>query len=199
MINPENITNFNRTDGELEELMLFAVCVAGKNARIQAIKLDAFLGTVTSPFNYITELINKNTLRTELQKSRLGKYNLLEKAFRYLAKNFSSGLLRNTSIEELEATPGVGMKTARFFALHSRSNSRVAVIDTHLLKYLKREFPQVDVPKITPFVARIYNHMERLFLQRCDEQGVTPHEGDLTCWLTKGDRIKNEKSIKTCH
>lgn len=200
MIDPENITNFNRTDAELEELMLFAVCVAGKNARTQAKKLATFLDKVVgpdlefkSPFQYIEKLIRDGLFRDELEKSKLGKYGLLIKSFKYLVTHFSSGLLRKASLDELELTPGVGLKTARFFVLHSRSDSRVAVIDTHLLKYLKREFPNIDVPKVTPQQYGVYRQMENLFLQKCDEEGVTPYEGDLTCWLTKGERLKNEK------
>jgi len=201
MIDPEKITNFDRTDSELEELMLFAVCVAGKNARIQAEKLDTFLSNIKlmgiTPFQYIQRLEIKGLLLSELQKSKLGKYKLLEQSFKYLASQFQNELHAAT-IEELQDAPGVGMKTARFFVLHSRPNSRVAVIDTHLLKYLKREFPNENVPKVTPQQISAYRRMERLFLQKCDEEGVAPHQGDLTCWLTKGERISREKSPQTC-
>lgn len=177
MIDPEKITNFDRTDSELEELMLFAVCVAGKNARIQAEKLDTFLSNIKlmgiTPFQYIQRLEIKGLLLSELQKSKLGKYKLLEQSFKYLASQFQNELHAAT-IEELQDAPGVGMKTARFFVLHSRPNSRVAVIDTHLLKYLKREFPNENVPKVTPQQISAYRRMERLFLQKCDEEGLPP-------------------------
>jgi len=43
MIDPSNITNFDRTDGELEEFALFAPAVAGKTADVQASKVNELL------------------------------------------------------------------------------------------------------------------------------------------------------------
>lgn len=192
MINPENITDFKRSDAQLEELFLFAVLVAGKNARVQADKLELFLGAegLKAPFKYIRDLDNNGKLRQKLEESKVGKYNLLIKSFRYMVENLSNGILREAPIEWLEKTPGVGLKTARFFVLHSRPDSRVAVIDTHLLKYLKREFVAVDVPTVTPFDPAKYKVMETLFLGCCLKENVTPYHGDLTCWITKGEKIK---------
>ena len=42
-IDPYNITNFNRTEGELQLFLLFCIVVAGKTAYIQAEKLEQFL------------------------------------------------------------------------------------------------------------------------------------------------------------
>ena len=43
MIDPRKVTKFDRTLEELEEFMLFAIVVAGKNAFQQARKLEQFL------------------------------------------------------------------------------------------------------------------------------------------------------------
>lgn len=43
MIDPKNITNFDRTDNELEEFALFAIAVAGKSAKTIAPALDRTL------------------------------------------------------------------------------------------------------------------------------------------------------------
>ena len=74
MINPSNVTNFNLTDPELEEYILFWVLAAGKTAKTAAKSLDKFLNTAqdpkSSPFDLIrcyifwehlseTELISK--------------------------------------------------------------------------------------------------------------------------------------------
>lgn len=193
MINPEKITDFQRTDSQLEELMLFAVLVAGKNARTQALKLEQFLGeNVKHPFKFISNLILSGSLRDVMKNHGLGKYNLLEKSFQCLVDNFSDGRLRTASIEELEKVPGVGMKTARFFVLHSRENSQVSVIDTHLLKYLSREFPDIPMPKTTPQKRSLYLQLEELFLSECRKKNVTPYDGDLTCWRTQGRTIAYE-------
>lgn len=194
MIDPEKITNFNRSNSELEELFLFAVLVAGKNARMQAVKLEAFLAEgrkiYPSPFGYIYQLIKSKQLVAKLEKHKLGKYRLLSQSFEYAVENFSGGRLMTATCEELEKIPGVGLKTARFFLLHSRPDSRVAVIDTHLLKYLKREYTAVTTPSVTPADPNKYKLFEGLFLGSCLKEGVTPYHGDLTCWITKGERIK---------
>ena len=39
MITPTTITNYNRTEAELEEFLMFAILVAGKGAEQQALKL----------------------------------------------------------------------------------------------------------------------------------------------------------------
>lgn len=194
MVNPEKITNFDRSNEELEELFLFAVLVAGKNARIQATKLEAFLGEegVKSPFVYLKKLIATGQLVKALKEQKIGKYKLLSASLEYAVTNFSNGKLRYATCEDLEKIPGVGLKTSRFFILHSRLGSKVAVIDTHLLKYLKREFKSVTVPSVTPADPNKYKLFETLFLGSCFKEQVTPYEGDLTCWLTKGERIKLE-------
>jgi hypothetical protein len=46
MITPTTITNYNRTEEELEEFLLFSILVAGKGAEQQAKKLDAFLAFI---------------------------------------------------------------------------------------------------------------------------------------------------------
>jgi hypothetical protein len=46
MIDPYNITNYNRTEGELQKFLLFCIVVAGKTAYIQAQKLEEFLLSV---------------------------------------------------------------------------------------------------------------------------------------------------------
>ena len=40
MVNPYDITNYNRTQNELQEFLLFTIVVAGKTAYIQAQKQD---------------------------------------------------------------------------------------------------------------------------------------------------------------
>ena len=48
MVNPYDITNYNRTQNELQEFLLFTIVVAGKTAYIQAQKLDQFLKSVNT-------------------------------------------------------------------------------------------------------------------------------------------------------
>jgi len=57
MIDPSDVTKFDRTQAELEECLLFAIFVASKKATVQAQKLEQFLGGCTihgeAPFSFI--------------------------------------------------------------------------------------------------------------------------------------------------
>ena len=63
MINPAEVTNYNRTQYELEEFILFCINVAGKKSAIEAPKLEVFIERAkniteeSTPFNCIKKLI----------------------------------------------------------------------------------------------------------------------------------------------
>ena len=44
-MNPLDVINYERTEAQLQEFLLFAMCVAGKNADQQGRKLDLFMET----------------------------------------------------------------------------------------------------------------------------------------------------------
>ena len=189
MIDPTNITNYNRTEAELEEFLLFCIMVAGKNAKQTAKKLDSFLFTACvigemTPFEWLEHLvklksngISSNALMNCIKTHKLGQYNRLEKAFTGILQ--FKGNLKNVSVEELESISGIGSKTSRFFVLHSRPNQQVAVLDTHILKWMYEQ--GYDVPRSTPPKGR-YAIIEKDFLTECDKAGKTPAEFDLEIW-----------------
>lgn len=134
MIDPCNVTNSSRSREELEEFLLFCIVVAGKNADQQAGKLEGFLGG-RSPFAFIRRSDREGRLEERLRAVRLGKYSLLLRSFRQLA---ASGIdLRTCTVEELTAFPGIGLKTAKFFVLHSRAGGMHGVLDTHVLGWMR--------------------------------------------------------------
>ena len=189
MITPHNITNYNRTQPELEEFLLFAILVAGKTAKTQAEKLNLFLqdhpvknGTLNdkkdSPFEFIQRLINLNMLKLWMMDCKLGQYNRLDKAIRGILQ--FKGKLDSVSAQELETIDGIGPKTSRFFLLHSRPNLRVAVLDTHILKFLSEM--GYKVPKATPSSKKKYRKIELDFLTECDNAGKNPADMDLEIW-----------------
>ena len=187
-IDPHNITNYNRSDEELELFWLFSVLVAGKNSRIQAGKLDEFLSDSSnfsvSPFSYIRYLVVQDFLRHTLEVHKLGQYNRLVPCFEQ-----SLDLdLRKCSVEDLEAIHGVGPKTARFFILHTRRDEHHAVLDTHILRWMREELG-VDTPKNTPTGKR-YFELEKVFLNYCAENSKFPAELDLEIWskYNKGNK-----------
>ena len=125
-IDPYNITNFNRTEEELQLFLLFCIVVAGKTAYIQAEKLEQFLCSVNerlmmpefvSPFQTIKSAEQHGILMQEIQKAKLGQYKKIYSAFKYLSQNEYN--LKRMAPELLEVIPGIGMKSSRFFLLHS--------------------------------------------------------------------------------
>jgi len=182
MIDPKNITNFNRTEAELQEFLLFCIVVAGKNSHQQAVKLDQFLnmggmGHLT-PFQRILRVDSYGLLTAELMKVKMGQYTRIANAFREVAKLSS---LSTVALDDLEKVKGIGSKTSRFFVMHSRPNQRVAVLDTHILKWLGTQL-FISVPKATPSDKKKYQWLEYCFLKLADLKGKTPAELDLEIW-----------------
>jgi thermostable 8-oxoguanine DNA glycosylase len=137
LVDPTDVTKFDRTDGELQLFFLFCQTVAGKTAKVQAKFLDAFLqrGNGDTPFEIIQDMVNRGVLLEELKSSSLGQYNRL-------AAGFEASLtldLRNATLDQIMDIKGVGNKTARFFLLHSRPDQNIAVLDVHILKYLRSQ------------------------------------------------------------
>ena len=180
MITPTTITNYNRTEAELEEFLMFAILVAGKGAEQQAKKLDAFLTDYRSdrsPFQYLEHIIANYSLTKEMMKHKLGQYKRLLFAFTGILR--FKGNLKNVTIEELESVKGIGSKTARFFILHSRPDQRVAVLDTHILKYLRDMGHKV--PKATPAKNK-YKAIEDIFISIADGLKMSIADLDLQVW-----------------
>ena len=189
MIDPGNITNYNLTDRELEEHVLFWICAAGKNGRTAARCLDNMLTDHAvfyqnnSPFNWIMRAHSLYDLPQILKHYGIGCYNGKAKTFFELAvAKYKDKLnLRTCSAEDLEKIHGIGMKTSRCFIMHSRYGARYAGLDTHLLKYLKAQGIE-DVPKATPSSKKQYLSLEKEFLKIADEQGKLPSVLDLEIW-----------------
>ncbi len=184
MITPTTITNFNRTEEELEEFLMFAILVAGKGAEQQAKKLNAFLKrsmheNAGKPFQHIQHLLDWGWLELRMREFKLGQYKRIGHAFTEILK--FKGRLKNVTIEELESIKGIGSKTARFFILHSRPNQRVAVLDTHILKWMGAL--GINVPKATP-PKKKYGELEEKFIALADERKMSIADLDLHIWKT---------------
>jgi len=183
MITPTTITNYNRTEAELEEFLMFAILVAGKGAEQQARKLDAFLKHCMhkekgKPFALISRLSSMGWLEIQMKEFKLGQYKRIGHAFKEILK--FKGRLSKVTIEQLESIKGIGSKTARFFILHSRPDANVAVLDTHILKWMS-EKGYKSIPKATP-PKKKYAEIEKLFLQEAIIHQMTPADLDLTIW-----------------
>lgn len=180
MVDPWNITDYNRSVAELEELLLFCVSVAGKSAGVTAAALDEFLAghAGRSPFDKIKRLINDGALSAAIKASRLGKHTRLTRAFAELVE---AGLdLTACTCEQLEAIHGIGPKTSRFFIVHTRQGEQLAVLDTHILRYMK-SLSYDNIPASTPTGKR-YLQIERDFIALAERQGRDIAEFDLWIW-----------------
>jgi thermostable 8-oxoguanine DNA glycosylase len=189
MINPKKITDFNRSDNQLQEFLLFAIVVAGKQSKIQAQKLDDFLGLITKEFlcdvgylpqDYFEAIRNAGieTIKSFLRRCRMGQYGRISVAF----QNASYLNLRTATLDQLMKVHGIGPKTARFFLLHSRKDAKCAVLDTHILKYIRD--CGYDAPKITPPEGKEYRKWEAIFLDLYYpfKERLTLADFDLKIW-----------------
>ena len=200
MIDPYNITDYSRKRGELEEFLLFCIVVAGKTAYIQAQKLEDFLKSVnarlmmpesSSPFQILKSANQHGILMEEIQKAKLGQYRKIYNGFKYITER-EYDLTRMTP-EELESIPGVGMKTSRFFLLHSDKTyeDKIAIIDTHILKFIKENI-DIRAPKSTPTIRVTYKYWEDRFLYWCESNNKNVADFDLEVWKSYARTAKNE-------
>lgn len=161
---------------------MFCIMAAGKNAYQTAEKLKRFLWHWDNPFAMLTWMIQESDagLMYYMKMYKLGQYNRLQSAF--------TGILRldltTCSVADLEAIKGIGPKTARFFIVHSRPNQNYAILDTHILSYMRDK--GIETPKTTPS-GKKYLELEQKFLSLVPE-GMSVADFDLQIW---NERTKN--------
>lgn len=186
MIDPINFTNFLRTTEELEEACIFAMLVAGKNALTTARLLDRFLRDYShigdSPFEIFSkfELTKLPQLSVVLKDYGFGCYNSKAKGIHALVR--ANLDLRTCSVDDLEKIHGIGMKTSRFFVLHTRKDAKCIPLDVHILHYLKDL--GYEVPKTTPNSKKLYCKIESIGIQLAKQSGKTCADWDLDVWRT---------------
>lgn len=181
LVDPNNITKYDCTDHELQLLLLFWICAAGKKASTSARNLDRMLSDgmerfgSDEPFEIIRRFgVN---LAESMRMHGIGCYNNKSRSMLELAgKNLN---LKTCSASDLESVRGIGFKTSRCFLMHSRREARYAGLDTHVLKYMRDN--GIDVPKSTP-TGKKYLELERKFLELADKSGKTIAEFDLEIW-----------------
>lgn len=164
--------------------------VFNKNANQTASKLEEFLNwchnididhfKTMNHFEVIRNKLKRHSAVEIVTKFRFGNTTVKAAGLEQLVN--SEFNLRTCSVDELETISGFGMKTARYFVLHTRKNARVACLDTHVLKWMKR-FPLIfgEIKKGQPSRKR-YLKLEKDFLEICDTSKVSPAEFDLQIW-----------------
>ena len=194
MIDPKNIINHNLNNFDLQELFLFCYAVAGKNSdqtadKINALSVDILCrdimaeNNVAGPLEYLA-MLPKEDSESILRQHKVGKYtnwNAMLKQFSYRKPHINK-ILRRGSHLYLECFKGVGQKTSRFFLSSSRSGTRYAVLDTHILRYLREA--GYKAPKSTPR-GRSYHYWEAIALSRMEDarnEGESLADVDLRIW-----------------
>lgn len=186
MIDPTTITNFNQTGAELEEVLLFWICVSGKTASVVARQLNDLLNSLKgkSPFDKIKK-VGENKLPELLKSFGIGCYNSKSKSLWQIVNADLD--LRTCTVDDLEKIHGIGRKTSRCFIMHSRPDAQYAGLDTHALKFLRDKGH--NVPASTPASKRLYLEIEKLFLEYVKKSKKSVAEFDLDIWRSYA-RIK---------
>ena len=142
------------------------------------------------PFQSIKSAEQHGILFEEIKKAKLGQYKKIYSGFKYISQREFN--LNRMTPELLEEIPGVGMKTSRFFLLHSDTfyKDKIAILDTHILKFIKENIDE-RAPKSTPVIPLTYRFWESRFLLWCFLNGKNVADFDLEVWK-KYARTKNE-------
>ena len=188
LIDPKDITNYSRTDVELESFWIFCILVAGKNSDTTSRLVTKLLknrGDKT-PFEFIRSL-KLTELRNYLVANKTGQYDRIRKALFFSAKLD----LRTCTRDDLMDIHGVGPKTARFFLLHSREFCDEVVLDTHILNWMRVKCDIKDAPKNTPQVPEKYAKYAGLckYLMETHYPGLTLAQADLMIWTDMSGRL----------
>lgn len=190
-IDPTKITNFERTDAELQAFFIFCALVAGKNSDFAANVISKLLQkakwTERTPFEYFREL-GEIGIHNALVASKSGNYNRIT---RFIMESLNLDL-RTATQEELMNVHGIGPKSSAFFLLHSRPNLELAVLDVHLLSYLRDK--GVDTPKQTPSNIKKYLELQNqfLYLAKLDFPFMSVADIDLLIWTKYSGRLEND-------
>ena len=161
-IDPKNITNFNRDTDELQAFWLFCMFVAGKNSDWASRCLKKLIdtadkGTDGGIFNYFKS-IGEVGVHNMLVANKVGQYTRLTKG---IMQSLDLDL-RTCTLNDLLNIYGVGNKTARFFLLHTRDRCDYAVLDTHILAWM-RDHGVDNAPKSTPTNLKVYKELENRY------------------------------------
>lgn len=194
MIDPVNITKFTNTKEELEEVLLFWILAAGKNAITACKCLENLLLDIHDknnveyykPFECLRKF-NKDEFSCLLKNHGIGCYNNKSKTIYELINSDLD--LHNCSAEDLEKIFGIGMKTSRCFIIHSRKDANYAGLDVHILHFLKDL--GYNVPSQTP-IRKQYLEIEKIFLDIVRKSDMSVAEYDLMIWRKYSGRNKND-------
>jgi thermostable 8-oxoguanine DNA glycosylase len=180
MLTEANLMNFERTTDQLEELLFFSLCVAGKNSQITMRGVNRLFEGKSHPFRWLRSLLNKKQFIPMMKKVGLGQYNRMQKSARCMVDSEID--LHTCSVAELESLHGIGPKTARFFLAFSRKGVKVAILDVHILRWMKKH--GIKTPNKTPSTRKNYWELEKKYLALARRMKQNPAKLDYKVWLS---------------
>ena len=190
MIDPKKVTDYNRNEWQLQEFLIYCVCVAGKKSEIESPKvrkfcMDARFGHGLTPFELIRKLLSVSSVEEDGLMQHLKKYKIAPYQQRYNSfkdiVTLLDGDLREVTIDQLQEVRGISTKTSRFFLTHSREDFDEPVLDTHILRFLT-DFGYKDVPQSTPQNPKVYEKFSKIFRSIARFEGKSVTDFDLEVW-----------------
>jgi len=187
MIN--NDPNFERNEQEKQAFLLFSMMVAGKNAQLVLEKVNTFIEDVDpnndGVFSACAQLDQLGMLEEKVYEHKLGNYT---RFFKFIREIWRKGVdLDTCTTDDLECLHGVGPKTSRFFLSFTRPNQTFAILDRHVLSWMREQ--GVKAPKTTPTDKRKYAELEKVYLEMA---GKDPTHRDYEIWKQKRRKVNVE-------
>lgn len=192
MINPAEVKNYNRTESELQEFLLFCINVAGKKSAVECVKLETFLQELKfwlkrtgmedwygeSPFELIRAAKVGEYLMDCMKACKIAPYD--QRYASYLDVIDLEGL-GHAELADLLKVRGIGLKTSRFFLSNTQSAFDEPMLDTHIMSYL-RDLGHHDAPKSTPQNEKVYAKWAKVFSEKARHEGKSVRELDIQVW-----------------
>lgn len=202
MINPTEVTNFNRSQAQTEQFALFAILVAGKNSDVAAKKLEEICFKVFQESDgrrdVLTWIIENHEHRHEIQdffkSHNTGQHTRIGTHIDKMRFEIKKKILLKLPVEVLEKK--MGPKTARFFMLHSIKDCECIPLDTHILSWMRDN--GADVPSATPKPGKRYREIEEECLAMFKEllpEGKSVAEKDLMVWMKQSGRVRSKDGV----
>jgi thermostable 8-oxoguanine DNA glycosylase len=177
------------TYASLEWKLLFSILASGRSAKATINAMRRLIRT-DQPFFELWSLIEQDGLMTRLIDAKVGGYERLEPCLRsvikyvYVDKRVD---LRECAPKDLEVVYGIGPKTSRHFILWTQPGAQYAVLEVHVMKWLRGL--GYAVPETTPPPGVNYQRVEKIFLSEAKRLGMTAKELDDQL-LSQGARLK---------
>lgn len=181
MIDPKRLIKSTDSISRKQEFLLYCILAVGKHSDTASSKLDALLegkDEWITPFEYLLS----QDIRGLVLDAKTGQYQRVSEAIIQALEVD----VETVTLGELLSIHGIGPKTARFFLVHAQGKE-YAVLDTHILKWMRQFFP--DVPKATP-PAKHYSKWEKLCLMfmKAEYPQLTTLMADLAIWVKQSGR-----------